>query len=150
MNIIQRPLIWLNNNAQQIPDAVLLLTARLAAATPFWLSGRTKVNGWDFWNVTDSTVFLFEYEFALPVISPTIAATLSSIGEHVLPVLLILGLFTRLGALGLIFMTLVIQTLVYPDAWTVHILWFAPLLYLLARGGGSLSLDHLFRLDRLK
>jgi putative oxidoreductase len=142
------PITWLQTVSQKIPDAVIALVARLAAATPFWMSGQNKIDGWDFWNVTDSTVFLFEYEYALPLISPTTAASLASIGEHVLPVLLVLGLLTRLGAAGLIVMTLVIQTLVYPEAWSVHIMWFAPLAYLLARGGGALSLDHLLGLDR--
>jgi putative oxidoreductase len=149
-NFVLRPINWFNTLVQSIPDALILLVARIAAATPFWMSGQNKVAGWDIWNVTQSTVFLFEYEYDLPLISPTLAAAAASIGEHVLPVMLVLGLLTRFGAAGLIVMTLVIQTLVYPEAWTVHILWFAPLLLVLARGGGSLSLDRLLGLDQLK
>ena len=149
INFASKPLNWFNNLTQSIPDAVILLVARVAAATPFWMSGQNKVAGWDIWNVTQSTVFLFEYEYDLPLVSPALAATAASIGEHVLPVMLVLGLLTRFGAAGLIVMTLVIQTLVYPAAWTVHILWFAPLLLVLARGGGRLSLDRLLGLDQL-
>ena len=137
-----------NGLFSSIPESLIALVARFAAATPFWRSARTKVDGWDFWNVTDITVFIFENEFALPILSPRVAATLASIGEHVLPVLLVLGLLTRFGALGLIIMTAVIQFLVFPGSWSVHILWFAPLLYLLARGGGALSLDRLLGWDR--
>ena len=144
INTIQK----VNGVFSSIPESIIGLVARVAAATPFWLSARNKVNGWDIWNVTDSTVFLFEYEYALPVVSPQLAATMASLGEHILPVLLVLGLLTRLGALGLIGMTLVIQTLVYPDAWSVHILWFAPLLYLLARGPGAISLDRLLGFEK--
>jgi putative oxidoreductase len=148
--ILLKPVHWFNALAQSIPDALVLLVARIAAATPFWMSGQNKVDGWDIWNVTQSTVFLFEYEYDLPLVSPALAATAASVGEHVLPILLVLGLLTRFGAVGLIIMTLVIQTLVYPEAWTIHILWFTPLFLLLARGGGSLSLDHLLGLDQSK
>ena len=139
---ITTPIHWFNNVTSNIPESLVALTARFAAAVPFWRSARTKVDGWDFWNVTAITVFIFENEFALPLLSPKVAATLASIGEHVLPVLLVLGLLTRFGALGLIVVTAVIQFLVFPGSWSVHILWFAPLLYLLARGPGALSLDR--------
>ncbi|TDI60737.1 MAG: DoxX family membrane protein [Alphaproteobacteria bacterium] len=148
--ILLKPIHRFNALVNSIPNAAILLVARLAAATPFWMSGQNKVVGWDIWNVTQSTVFLFEYEYDLPLISPALAASAASIGEHVLPILLVLGLLTRIGAAGLIIMTLVIQTFVYPEAWTVHLLWFAPLLLLMVRGGGSLSLDHLFGLDKPK
>ena len=64
--------------------------------------------------------------------------------EHLLPILLVLGLFTRLSALGLLAMTLVIQLFVYPDAWwQTHVLWSAMAAVLIARGGGMFSLDAL-------
>ena len=148
--ILLKPIHRFNALVNSIPNAAILLVARLAAATPFWMSGQNKVVGWDIWNVTQSTVFLFEYEYDLPLISPALAASAASIGEHVLPILLVLGLLTRIGAAGLIIMTLVIQTFVYPEAWTVHLLWFAPLLLLMVRGGGMLSIDHLFSLDKPK
>lgn len=142
------PLTAFNKIAASIPDSLVALIARFAVAYPFWISGRNKVNGWDFWNVNDATVFLFEYEFQLPLLSPHLAATLASIGEHILPVLLALGLLTRFGAAGLIVMTAVIQFLAVPSGWPTHLLWFAPLLYLLAHGGGAISLDRVFGLDQ--
>ena len=66
---------------------------------------------------------------------------MAATGEHVLPVLLLLGLATRLSALGLLGMTLVIQLLVYPGAYPTHGTWAAVLLYLMAHGPGQLSLD---------
>ena len=53
-----------------------------------------------------------------------------------------LGLFTRLSALALLGMTLVIQVFVYPDAWPTHLSWAAILLYIAGRGAGVLSLDR--------
>ena len=66
--------------------------------------------------------------------------------EHPLPSLLLLGLFTRLSALALLGMTLVIQLFVYPDAWPTHLSWAGLLLYLVGRGAGTLSLDRLLRI----
>ena len=68
--------------------------------------------------------------------------------EHLFPVLLVLGLFTRLSALGLLGMTLVIEIFVYPDAYLTHGLWAIAFLWIIARGPGPLSLDRVLRLDR--
>jgi putative oxidoreductase len=59
----------------------------------------------------------------IPLLPPDPAAYLSTIGQHVLPVLLVIGFATRLSALGLFGMTLVIQLFLVP--WPEHILWFA-------------------------
>ncbi|MFN3232605.1 MAG: DoxX family protein [Alphaproteobacteria bacterium] len=131
-----------------VPEWLIALLIRATVAVPFWNSARTKVDGWDIWNVKDSTVFLFEYEYQVPVLGPHTAAILSSLGEHVFPVLLVLGLFARFGALGLLGMTLVIQIFVYPEAWAVHGLWVALLLYTVGRGAGTASLDHLLGLEK--
>ena len=73
------------------------------------------------------------------------AAVAAAAAEHVLPVLLVIGLGVRLSALGLLGMTMVIQLFVYPEAWwPVHSLWAALALVLIARGGGALALDALF------
>lgn len=126
----------------RIPEALVLLFVRIVAAQPFWASGRTKVEG--LFALRPSTIDLFREEYNLPLISPELAAPLTMVAEHVLPALLVLGLFTRASALGLIIMTLVIQFLVYPDAWwPVHSLWLGLLLVILQRGGGNLALDRL-------
>lgn len=129
-----------------LPDALLLLVARMGIAAIFFLSGRTKVEG--IITITDSTYELFRTEYALPLTPPELAATLATWAEHLFPILLLLGLFTRLSALALLGMTLVIQTFVYPDAWPTHLSWAAILLPLVARGGGIWSMDALvFRKD---
>lgn len=125
-------------------DLVLAPAARLAMAAVFWLSGRTKVEGW--LTVSDNAVTLFAQEYKLPLVSPELAAHAAAYAEHLLPVLLVLGLFTRFSALALLGMTAVIQLLVYPEAWPTHLTWAVPLLYLAWRGGGAVSLDRVLRL----
>ena len=125
--------------AAVMPEAFLLLVARLGAAAIFFLSGRTKVEG--VIDITLSTYELFRTEYALPLVPPEIAAHAATYSEHLFPILLILGLFTRPAAAALLGMTLTIQIFVYPDAWSTHLSWAAILLPLIARGGGRLSLD---------
>ena len=86
---------------------------------------------------------MFQNEYQLPIIDPTAAAYLSAFGEHFFPVLLVLGLATRFAALGLLFMTAVIEIFVYPGAWPTHGVWATCFLLLIARGPGEISLDHL-------
>jgi putative oxidoreductase len=134
-----------NSLFDRLPHDLVALGLRIFPAMVFWLSGRTKVEG--LFTIKDSTWFLFQEEFALPLIPSDLAAVLATTAEHALPVLLIIGLFTRFAALGLLTMTAVIQIFVYPDAWVTHGLWGAALLALIARGPGRLSLDHLLGLD---
>lgn len=124
-----------------VPDALLLLVARLGIAGVFFMSGRTKVDG--ILHITDGTYELFRTEYALPLIPPEIAAVAATWSEHVFSILLVLGLFTRFSALALLGMTFVIEVFVYPDAWPTHLSWAAILLLLIARGGGDWSFDRL-------
>jgi len=128
-----------------VPDALLLLIARLGIAAVFFQSGRTKVEG--VLTIKTSTYQLFTAEYALPLIPPDIAARLATGAEHLFPVLLVLGLFTRLSALALLGMTTVIEIFVYPDAWPTHLSWAGLLIPLAIKGGGAWSLDH-FRHNR--
>lgn len=134
-----------NAIAGYVPQDAVLLAARIFPAIVFWLSARTKVDGL---TIKDSTFFLFEHVYALPLIPPAPAAVLATVAEHVLPILLIAGLFARFSALGLLIMTAVIQFLVFPGAWVTHGLWAVALLVTLAQGPGRLSFDHLLKLDR--
>ena len=127
-----------------MPHDALALIDRVAVAAIFFLSGRTKVEGW--LTVTDSTYSLFRDEYRLPLVPVEIAAHAAAWAEHLFPLLLVLGLFTRLSALALLGMTLVIQLFVYPDAWPTHLSWAGLLLYLVGRGAGTLSLDRLLRI----
>ena len=121
-------------------ESLLCLVARLGIAAVFFMSGRTKVEG--FLTLTPSTFELFRTEYVLPLIPPHIAAYLATYAEHLFPLLLVLGLFTRGAALALLGMTLVIEIFVYPDAWPTHLSWAGLLLLLVARGGGAWSLDR--------
>ena len=126
-----------------MPDAALLLVARLGIAAVFFQSGRTKVEG--FMTIKPSTYDLFVAEYALPVIPPDWAARLATGAEHLFPALLVLGLCTRASALALLAMTAVIEIFVYPLAWPTHLTWAGLLLPLIARGGGRWSLDQWWR-----
>ena len=122
----------------RLPEDIALIAARLFVAMVFWNSARTKVDGF---TITDSTWFLFDQVYALPVIPSAWAAVLATLAEHILPVLLIFGLFTRFAALGLLVMTAVIQLFVFPEAWVTHGLWAASLLTIMRWGPGRLALD---------
>ena len=78
----------------------------------------------------------------MPLLPPELAAHMATYAEHLLPVLLVLGLFTRLSALGVLGMTSVIQLFVYPDAWPTHLSWITLALYLIGRGAGPVSADR--------
>lgn len=122
-----------------VSHPVLALGARLSMAGVFWISARTKVDGW--LTVSDTAVSLFEDEYKLPLLPPELAAHLAAYAEHLFALLLVLGLATRLSAAALLAMTLVIQFFVYPSAWATHLGWATLLLYLIGRGPGALSLD---------
>lgn len=137
-----------------IPHSLIALLARFAMAAVFWSSGQTKVEGFALnfisgefqlgWpHLSDSAIALFRDEYKLPFLPPELAAPMAATAEHLLPFLLLLGLATRFSALGLLGMTLVIQVFVYPGAYATHATWAAALLYLVARGPGLLSVDHL-------
>ncbi len=123
-----------------IPLSLVTLCARVFPAAVFWQSGETKVEGW---RVTEGAVALFQEEYRLPLVDPWLAAHLAAFAEHAFPVLLVLGLATRLSALALLGMTAVIEVFVYPDAWPLHGVWATCFLLLIARGPGVLSLDAL-------
>lgn len=119
------------------PDSLLRLLARVAVAAVFWRSGQVKIASWS------DTVALFRDEYRVPLLPPEIAALMGTAMELVCPILLLLGIASRLGAAGLLGMTLVIQAFVYPGNWPEHLTW-AVLLGLIVTGGpGRLSFDHL-------
>jgi putative oxidoreductase len=127
--------------------SMVQLVLRVALAVPFWRSGILKWNG--FLRLSDTAVTLFSDEFMLhlpggpyhfPV--PTAMAFLSGCGEVVFSVLLVLGLGTRFAALGLLFMTVIVE-LTVPDGWPIHITWAAMALGIMAYGPGRVSVDYL-------
>ena len=144
------PVAGLRGNWNRIADlltslvshGLLALAARVAVGAIFFLSGRTKVDG--FLTVNDSAYTLFREEYKVPLLPPEFAAHMATYAEHLLPILLVLGFFTRLSALALLGMTAVIQIFVYPDAWPTHLSWAALMLYLIGRGAGPVSVDRAF------
>ena len=138
----------------RIPHEAIALLARFSLAMTFWQSGQTKIEGLvldpvglnvelGVPRISDSAIELFRSEYGLPLIPPEAAAYLAAAAEHAFPLLLLVGLATRLSALALLGMTLVIQIFVYPSAFATHGLWAVAMLYLVAKGAGRLSLDHL-------
>jgi putative oxidoreductase len=129
-----------------LPSVVQLVT-RLALAVPFWRSGILKWDG--FLKLSDTAVTLFTDEFMLHLPggpyhfpAPAVTAFLSGSGEVLFPVLLVIGFGTRFAALGLLFMTAIVE-LTVPDGWPIHLTWAAMALGIMAWGPGQVSLDHL-------
>jgi putative oxidoreductase len=127
--------------------SLVQLVMRVALAVPFWRSGILKWSG--FLKLSDTATTLFSDEFMLHLPggpyhypAPTVMAFLSGSGEILFPILLVLGLGTRFAALGLLFMTAIVE-LTVPDGWPVHVTWAAMALGIMAYGPGRVSLDHL-------
>ncbi|MCS6757853.1 MAG: DoxX family protein [Candidatus Devosia euplotis] len=123
-----------------------LLALRLEIAIPFWRSGLTKWDG--FLSLSAGARYLFEQEFKLHVLGqaiiyplPLVMVFLSGVGEIVLPVLLVPGLFTRFAALGILVMTIIIQLTISDGLINFHLPWAAIDLSLMAFGGGKLPVD---------
>ncbi len=122
-----------------MPHDLIALISRISIAAVFWQSGQTKVDGW---HVTENAVYLFQTEYKLPFIDPWLAAHLAAFAEHFFPALLVIGFASRLSALALLGMTLVIEIFVYPDAWPTHGTWAVCFLVIIAGGPGRISIDH--------
>lgn len=140
-----RPALLAANDAlwalfAKIPNSAFSLLARAGIAGVFWRSGQSKVHGWE---LNEFTFQLFRTEYALPLIPYEAAAYMATFAEHFFPLLLVLGLASRFSAGALLGMTAVIQTFVYPESWPDHAVWATALLFIMARGPGPLSLDHL-------
>lgn len=145
-----------------LPFFLVALACRFAAALPFWRSGQTKLDGWEFlganWNIFSikaSKFYLFQEQYGFPEAISEPATYLSAWGEFFFPILVALGLFARFGALGLLVMTAVIQFYVFPEEllnangnWSLHLLWAAPLLVVASQGPGGFSLDALLGFEK--
>lgn len=128
---------WVIGWFERIPYWLIAVTCRIALAQIFWSSAQAHLANWQ------TTLFLFENDYALPFLPPAFAAYLAVAIELVVPALLLLGLATRFASLVIFGMTLVIEIFVYPAAWPTHIQWAAMMLVLMAYGAGPLSLDRL-------
>lgn len=153
MKLIKKILLMIDKYARMIPAGLPLLGARLAIFVVFWRSVQTKITGWTvfdqhlaFWNLGGSTKIVFQYEYGISSDFLIYAGTLA---EFFFPLMLLFGIFTRLGALGLLGVTAVIQFAVYPDAWLgAHMFWAALLFVILREGGGQFSLDYILTREK--
>lgn len=124
---------------EAFPLSVVEVMMRIGVGAVFFKSGLTKIANMEI------AVDLFREEYKMPLLPPEVAAPLATAAELTAPVLLFVGLLTRPAATALLGMTAVIQLFVYPANWSEHLLWASILIYLLTRGPGSLSVDHLVR-----
>jgi putative oxidoreductase len=119
------------------PISLLQLGMRIGVGAVFFKAGLIKYNSPEF------TLLLFRDEYQVPLLPPEVAAQMAMVQELTIPILLFLGLATRLATLPMLGMIAVIQTFVYPEAWTDHFMWASALVFVLTRGPGVFSLDHL-------
>ena len=133
--LLRALLAWL----ERFPLAILQLLFRISIAAVFWNSGLTKLASWQ------TTIVLFRDEYKVPVLPPELAATLATSVELTCPVLLVLGLATRLATLPMLGMTFIIEAFVYPEDWIEHLTWASLLLFILTRGPGPIALDRWLR-----
>ena len=123
--------------------ALLLLGLRLDVAYAFFKGGLTKLSSWE------NTLFLFEYEYSVPLLPPEFAAYMGTVGELLFPVLLFIGIVSRPAAVGLFFVN-VMAVISYPALFDFtctaaindHITWGMQLLVVAVFGPGLFSADH--------
>lgn len=123
-------------------EPVALLAARFYVGWAFFSSGLTKLNDWD------STLFLFEEEYHVPLLPYELAAYLGTAAEIILPLLLMAGLASRFAALGLFFVNIVaVISLedIAAAAYAEHILWGTLLAQVVIFSGGRFAFDHLIK-----
>lgn len=132
----QEQLVSLFAMLGQVPTALFQFLFRVSIAGVFWNSGLTKIASWQM------TILLFRDEYQVPILPPELAASLATSVELTCPVLLLLGIATRLATLPMLGMTVVIEAFVYPEAWNEHLIWASMLLFILTRGAGRWSIDH--------
>ncbi|MEX1031803.1 MAG: DoxX family protein [Cellvibrionaceae bacterium] len=171
LNTLKNGYVAFGRASEQWFASLAQLGLRLAAAQVFLSSGLSKWNGWFDFNEQKYDLFLYEFFCPDPVrpgalllcdpdtldyepgsFTVTFVEWLTltaGVMEIVLPALLIVGLFSRLAALGLIGMTLFIQLAVFPTWdhwWNPAVWWFVALFAVFARGPGSFSLDRWLKL----
>lgn len=128
-----------------LSQPLFALALRLWIGIQFFKSGLTKISSWE------TTLYLFHEEYHVPLLPPDVAAVFGTAGELAFPVLLWIGLFGRLAALGLSAVNVmaviayahVLYSAGFEAAIGQHYLWGLVLLVLVIYGPGALSLDRL-------
>lgn len=126
---------------ERFPLPVIELAFRIGVGMVFFKSSLTKLD--DAWMVSDSAIALFQDEYKVPLLPPRLAAWMGTLVEFFCSLMVMAGLGARLGAAALLALTAVIQFAVYPGNWAEHLMWAALLAYVLTRGPGPISVDHL-------
>ncbi len=121
----------------RLPLWILQLGLRVGVGLVFFKAGLLKFNSFEF------AVKLFQDEYKVPLLDPATAARITTFVELVFPILLFIGLASRLATLPLLGEIAVIQIFVYKQAWTDHVFWGSALLFILTRGPGVFSVDYL-------
>ncbi len=134
---IRQGFVRLRARLEGFPLSILLLGLRVGVGSVFFKAGLLKYNSWEM------TIMLFAQEYQVPVLAPELAARMAMIQELTIPMLLFLGLATRLATVPLLGMISVIQIFVYPNAWNDHLLWGSALVLIMTRGPGVFSVDYL-------
>lgn len=128
--------------------------ARIYIANVFWKSGQTKITNldsaaqlfeWEYipkWEENSKNIFGLDLSWTVP--DPAFAAKLATYAEIGLPILLLFGLGTRFGAIGLLGMAITIELFIYPGT-SDHYFWMVILLLIITHGPGKLSIDHFIR-----
>jgi len=138
--LVERPATLLDY-AQDI----FALAIRLYVGWQFFKAGQLKIGSWN------NTLQQFQFDFQVPLLPPYPAAVLGTFGELFFPILLWIGLTTRLASIGLQIVNIVAVIAVlylFPNglsdpAFGDHFLWGLMMLGLTFYGGGRISLDYL-------
>lgn len=139
---------------ERIPGTLISLVSRIAVASTFWTTGQAKLDRpvidifrlrfeLDWPEISETSLELFTHLYRLDLPRIDLLFIGSAIAEHLFAALLLIGLATRLSSLVLLLLTAGVEFWIYPEAYATYALWVATLLYLLARGPGTVSLDHL-------
>jgi putative oxidoreductase len=120
------------------------LATRVYVAWQFFKSGLLKIASWE------STLGLFRDEYRVPLLPPELAAVAGTAGELFFPVLVALGLFGRIGAVGLSAVNVlavvsyahVLFSEGFEAAIGQHYLWGFMLAMLAIYGPGGWSVDR--------
>lgn len=148
MKLLKELFKTLNSYFNKIPEWIITLGIRLVIFRVFWLSVQTKITGltiagqhFAFWSLTDNVFFQF-WEYPAPL-DADVMIYAGTFAEFFLSIAILLGLFTRYVAIGLLGVTAVIQFVEPAGWWSAHVYWVLLLIYLVRQGGGLVSVDRL-------
>lgn len=127
-----------HESAQKLIEPITLVLIRVYIFYAFFLAGLTKLRDWE------STLFLFEYEYAVPLLPSHFAAYLGTAAELILPLLLLMGLLTPIAGIGLFIFNIVavlsLAEMPYA-ALLLHVIWGGLIFCLMVWGPGKFSVD---------